>query len=872
MQIYRALLRLYPKSFRAEYGAEMEKDFARQWRDAAIGARTWLLIEAAFDTVANAAGVHSDITRQDVRYSLRSLQRAPGFAVTVILVAALGIGATTATFSVADHVLIRALPFPESHRLVKLWQSIPNRGYPRVEPSPPNFLDWQRQSTSFERLEAYTGFGGAMTGRGEATRLAGATVTPGTLAMLGRPAALGRIFTEGDAKSADGERPMVISDRLWRTVFAAASDVVGQTLTLDGTTYTIIGVMPPDFFFPSRTTDFWRMLQFSSTNSDTDRTNQYLEVLGRLKDGVSVDDALAEMRVIGADIARLYPKEMEGTSVTLARWREQVAPQARLLLLGLVGASICVLLIACTNLANLLMSRALVRRTEFAVRAAVGASVDRLVRQMLTESLILALIGGALGVLFAGASLPLLVRLVPTVLPIAELPPIDLRMLSGTLALTTVTGLAFGLLPALRVCRKTDTAALRDGARGGTSRGTERVRSTLVVAEIVASVVLIVSVGLLTQALLAVQSVDPGFRADNLLTLRTNLPSSQYAQLDSRLQFYSRVLDRVHALPGVQSASYISWLPMTFRGGVWEVLSTVPDSSSPGGFARLAGNERPNALIRFVTPGYFATAGTPILQGRDVQASDTADTPFVAVVSESFARRHFPNQDPIGRSFAIGLAARTIVGVVGDTKIRGLERVTEPHVYMPAAQQTALFFYAPKDLVIRAGVPATTLAPAVRGIIAEIAPELPVTEVQTMEQLVAAETAPRVAQLRVLGGFAVIALLLAAIGIHGLLAFTVASRSREIGVRIALGAKARDIMWMVVGKSAMLAVIGVIVGAALAYAAGRSMQAVLFGVDPGNATVFAGAIAVSAAMALAGSLMPAWRAVRVDPLEATRTE
>ncbi|HJU42838.1 MAG TPA: ABC transporter permease [Vicinamibacterales bacterium] len=872
MQIYRALLRLYPKSFRAEYGAEMEKDFARQWRDASPAAKMWLVLGAALDTAWNAARVHGDITKQDVRYSLRSLGRTPGFAITVIVVAALGIGATTAAFSLADHVLIRALPFPESDRIVKLWQDFSKRGYPRVEPSPPNFLDWQRQATVFERLEAYTGFGGAMTGRGEAVRLVGATLTPGMLQLLGRPAAVGRIFTDADTASADAERPMVISDRLWRTAFASNPDVVGQTLTLDGATYSIVGVMPSDFFFPSRETDFWRMLRFSPNNNDTDRTNQYLEVLGRLKDGVSLEDARAEMRVIGNDLARLYPKELEGTSATLASWREVVSPQARLLLLGLVGASICVLLIACTNLANLLMSRALARRTEFAVRAAVGASVDRLVRQMLTDSLILAFAGGALGVLVALTALPLLVRLVPTALPIAEGPPADLRMLVGTLVLTTLTGLAFGLLPALRVCRRTDASALKDGTRGGTSRGTERVRSTLVVAEIVASVVLIVCVGLLTQALLAVQGVDPGFRADNVLTLRTNLPIAQYGPLDRRLQFYSHVLDRVHALPGVRSASYISWLPMTFRGGVWEVLSPNPDRNSPGGFAPFDGGQRQTALIRFVTPQYFETVGTPILKGRDISAADTVNTPFVAVVSDSFARRHFPNQDPIGRSFGIGLAARTVVGVVGDTKIRGLERLTEPQVYMPAAQQTMLFFYAPKDLVIRTDGPATALAPAVRAIIAEAAPDLPVTGVQTMEQLVAGETAPRVTQLRVLGGFAAIALLLAGIGIHGLLAFTVTARAREIGVRIALGAKAGDILRMVIGRSVTLTIIGVVVGAALAYAAGRSMQAVLFGVDPANATVFAASVALAAVMALAGSLLPAWRAIRVDPIEVTRSE
>jgi putative ABC transport system permease protein len=872
MQIYRALLRLYPKSFRAEYGAEMQKDFARQWRDASATARAWLLISAALDATWNAARVHVDITTQDVRYSLRSLRRTPGFAATAIIVAALGIGATTAAFSLADHVLIRPLPFPESHRLVRVWEEMSKRGYARVEPSPANFEDWQRQSTKFDRLEAYTGFGGAMTGRGEAIRVMGATVTPGMLQMLGRQAVIGRTLTEADA-AREAERPVVISDRLWRSTFGASPDVVGQTLTLDRTNYNIIGVMPPDFYFPERTTDFWRMLQFSQANNDFDRGNHYLQVIGRLKAGATVEDAHAELKIIAANLERQYPKELEGVSVALVPWRDQVAQQPRLLLFGLVGASICVLLIACTNLANLLMSRALSRRTEFAVRAAVGASVDRLVRQMLTDSMILASIGGALGLLVGIISLPLLARLVPTAMPIAELPPLDLRMLTGTLVLTTLTGLAFGLLPAVRVCRRTDAAALKDGARGGTSRGTERVRSTLVVAEIVASVVLIVSVGLLTQALVAVQSVHPGFQVDNLLTLRTNLPSTDFGPLDRRLQYYSQVLDRVHALPGVQSASYISWLPMGgFRGGIWEVLSANPDAGSPDGFAPLPGGERQSAMIRFVTPRFFETVGTPVLRGRDVGAADTVDSPFVAVVSESFARKFFPNQDPIGRTFAIGLAARTIVGVVGDIKVRGLERESEPQVYMPAAQQQMLFFYAPKDLVIRASVPALSLAGRVRAIIADAAPDLPISAVQTMEQLVAGETAPRVVQLRVLGGFAVVALLLAAIGIHGLLAFTVASRAREIGVRIALGAKARDIMWMVIGRSATLTVIGVTVGATLAYAAGRSMQAVLFGVNPADVTVFATSVALAALMALAGSLLPAWRAIRVDPIEVTRTE
>jgi predicted permease len=385
-------------------------------------------------------------------------------------------------------------------------------------------------------------------------------------------------------------------------------------------------------------------------------------------------------------------------------------------------------------------------------------------------------------------------------------------------------------------------------------------------------VVLIVGVGLLAQALMAVQRVHPGFEAGNVLTLRTQLSATEYRTPERRMQFYRHVLDRVHALPGVQSASYISFLPMTMRGGIWDVLSTTPDAQSPGGFAPLDSNQPHSASLRFVTPGFFETMGTPILQGRDVSHTDSAQSPAVAVVSESFAQQIYPGRNAIGQSFAIGLGARTIVGVVGDIKVRGLERQSEPQVYLPATQQRNLFFYAPKDLVIRASVPVPTLIPAVRAIIAEADPSQPVTAVQTLQQVVAGETAPRVVQLRVLGGFAAVALLLAAIGIHGLLAFTVASRSREIGVRIALGASARDIMWMVMARSTTLAGVGVTLGGALAYAAGRSLQALLFGIDPGEPRVFVWAITVSLVMTLAGSLLPAWRAVRVDPLTVTRAE
>lgn len=861
MLFHRWLLRLYPKSFRAEYGAEMLKDFAREplWR-------------VTIDTLVNAARVHADITKQDLRYSLRSLMRTPGFTITAIAVAALGIGATTATFSIADHVLVRPLPFADPDTLVRLSEDHSSRGYPRMEPSPPNYRDWKQMATSsFDGIEAYSGDSAVLAGQGDPVRLVGARVSSGVFAMLGRQAAHGRVLTESDVTStADA---VVISDRLWRGRFAADPNVLGQTMPLNEATLVIVGVMPPDFHFPGRDTDFWRLMRFSDTPSNNDRGNHYLAVMARLKPGVSFERARSEMRTIGDELARRYPKELSGTNVNVYRWRDDVARQPRMLIRAMVAAALCLLLIACTNLANLLMARALARRTELAVRAAIGAGSDRLVRQMFTESLVLSVVGGALGIALAAAAMPMLARLIPTTLPIAELPPIDVRMLSSAAVITIATAIAFGVLPALRVSRTADGSALREGNRGGTGRGTERLRAALVVAEIVASVVLLVSAGLLIQALMRVQAIDPGFRTENVLTLKTQLPRPQYDPSVRRDQFYRQVLDQTRALPGVAGAAYMSFVPFTVRGGIWEVLTTTPDPASPQGF--VAPPDMRRASLRFMTPGYFDVIGIPIRQGRDINDADVLGAPLVAVVSESFVRQYFPAQDPIGQSFAFAFNVRTIVGVVGDIRFRGLERNdNEPQVYLPAAQQRdgQIPFYAPQDLIVRTSVPPSTLMPAVRDIIRRADPQLPITNVQTLEELLALEVAPRVVQLRVLGAFATVAFLLAAIGIHGLLAFTVSARAREIGVRIALGAKAGDILRLVLGTSAALSVLGVTIGAAVAYGAGRWMQSLLAGVDPASGPVFVAAITLSLVMAAAGSLLPAWRAVRVDPITATRTE
>src|SRR5688572_7293181 len=812
MVIYRALLRAYPKSFRAEYGAEMLKDFSRQWRDLSSAGKVALLARAAIDTTANAFGVHLDILKQDVRYALRSLSRAPGFSITAIAVAALGIGATTSTFTIADHVLLRPLPFPDPDRLVMLTENHAAQGYPRIEPAPPNYLDWKRMATSFEGIEAFTADTASLVGTGEPERLRGSRVAGGVFNLLGRQAAIGRTIAEADITATPDV--MVISDRMWRTRFGADPNVLGRTLTLDETTLMVIGVMPPDFHFPTRDTDYWRVQRLNPAGSDTRRNNNYLQVVGRLKPGVSFEQARSEMQTIADQIAQQFPKEQAGKSVNVERWRDDVAWQARMMLWAMVGASLCVLLIACTNLANLMLARALARQTEFAVRTAIGASVDRLVRQTLTDSLLLAGAGGVLGVLLAIAAAPLVVRLAPTALPIAEVPPIDLRMLGVAAFVALTTGVVFGVLPALRISRRTDASALKEGARGGTSRGTERVRSALVVAEIVASVVLLVLAGLLVQALMKVQAIDPGFNSSNVLTLKTMLPQPKYARSVARQQFYDQVLAETRALPGVTSAAYVSFRSEERRVGMWEVLTTTPDPTNAGGFAAPPDVRR--ASLRMVTPDYFKTLGIPLLHGRDITANDTLETPGVAVVSRSFVEQYYPGQDPIGRQFGFAFNVRTIVGVVGDVRFRGLERTdNEPQVYIAAAQQRdgQIAFYAPQDLLVRASAPATTVIPAVRAIIRNADPQLPITSVRTLDDVVALETAPRVVQLRVLGAFTATAFLLAAVGIHGLLAFTVAARSREIGVRMALGAKARDIVGMVIGRSAWLAASGVVIGA-----------------------------------------------------------
>lgn len=864
-RVYRYLLYLYPASFRREYGDEMCALFAERIGGEGALARAGLFLSAVADVVATAIAAHWELLIQDLRYTARSLNRARGFAVAAVAVVAIGVGANTAAFSVADFVLLRPLPFPEPNTLIRLcWGPRTGGGWGCMNQlSPANYRDYKNGTSSFEVMGAYYGNPVNLVGVGDPQRLGMLEVTPEVLPLLGVRPLLGRLF-DSTAAGAAGARTIVLSYGLWQSQFGGDQDVLGRRVTLNGEPYEVIGVMPRGFYYPTRDVQLWtqRVLR---EDDFVDRDNNFLDAVGRLKPGATMAQARADLEVVADRLRRDYPDVNGDAGFSFFALRDNMSPRYRLMLLGLCGASLCILLLTCANLANLLLARAGARERELAVRAALGAGKERLVRQMVTESMTLALAGGVGGLVLAAVALPLLSLLVPSTLPVASQPALDLRVLAVAAGFAALTGLGFGLLPALRVGGRTGLDGLREGGRSGGGRK-QRLRQVLVGLEVATSVVLLISSGLLIRAVWRVQAIDPGFEPQRVLTFKTQLPRPQYDLTRRRMEFYNRVLTGVRALPGVQSAAYITGLPMVMTGRITAIA--IPGRALPAGFR----NEV--ASIRFVTPEYFRTMGIPLRRGRDIEEGDINGRPGVAVVSESFARRWLPNEDPIGRTFSAREEVRTVVGVVADVKVRGLERESEPQLYVPAAQvgDTGFGGDDPKDLVIRfAGTPGTLL-PAVRRVVAAADAEQPISEVRTLEDVVGGETATRRAQVRVLGALAAIALLLSGVGIYGLLAYTVSQRSREIGVRLALGAEPRAVARTIVAQGMMLALVGIVPGVLAAYAAARGMRALLFGVEPADPATILVAVGLVVFMTFAGSLVPVRRAVRVNPMLALRAE
>lgn len=857
---YRLLLRLYPASFRVSYGDELLRAFEDDIRDrGALRA----LFAALADVVPNAFLTHWELLRLDTSYTLRSLRRAPTFALTVVLVTAIGVGANVATFTVADHVLLRPLPFPDPDAIVRVCEG-PRQGGGwgcMNELSPANHRDVAERVTAFSSFGTFTGTSVNVVGVGDPVRVTGAAFSPEVWRVLGIGPLFGRVTADGDR---NGPAVTVLSHALWRERFGGAQDIVGRSVSLNGVPHVVVGVMPAHFIFPARETQLWTPLRVPSEDF-LSRNNTYLQSVARLKPDVSFEQARTELSAIFDALAREYPATNAETGFSFFRQRDQMSPRYRLILLALGGASLALLLLTMANLGSLHLIRLAAREREIAVRAALGAGRERLVRQLMTESLLLAAAGGAVGLAVAVAVVPFLSHLVPSTLPMAAAPTIDSRVLLLAGAIATAVGLGVGLVTAMRAGRRDLFGALRCGTGGGARR--QRIRHLLVGVEVAVSVVLLATSGFLVRAVWNVQRVAPGFVADGALTLRTALSDARYADPATYSRFIQDVLGEVRALPGVEAAGYTSGLPMVMTGGI----TSITKEGEPERLDRSGG-----VSWRIVTPGYFAALGTERLSGRDFEITDDTTRPLAAVVSASFAERYWPGTDPLGERFIMRGQTRTIVGVVSDVRVRGLERTSEPQMFVPSSQLPpgSGDFYLPKDLVVRsaAGGDAMSLVPSVRAIIRRLDPAQPISEVRTLREVVDQQSAERTAQARVLAALAIVALLLTAVGIHGLLAFSVEQRTREIGLRLALGAAPRRVAALVVGEAARLALLGGVPGLLLAFAAVRSMRTMLFGLEPADPAMLGGAAVIVVVVAIAGALAPAARAVRVSPMEAMRSE
>ncbi|MEO7998953.1 MAG: ADOP family duplicated permease, partial [Gemmatimonadaceae bacterium] len=724
--------------------------------------------------------------------------------------------------------------------------------------SPSNFRDVAERSRSFSALGAFKRNAVNILGVGAPVRVVSASVGGEILPMLGVAPQLGRLLTVNDRADPS---VFVISYALWQEQFGGDASIVGRSVRLDGAPHVIVGVMPPEFSFPNAETRLWRPLVITEEDA-SDRRNNILEGIGRLRSGVSFEQAFSEIKTIAGQLEKEYPETNAETGFSFFRQRDEMSPRFRMILLALCGASLSLLLLTMANLGSLHLTRLASREKELAVRAALGAGRERLVRQMLTESTLLALLGGVVGLGVGILTVPLLAHLVPSTLPLAEHGAIDSRIFVLAALVTAAVGIGAGVIPAWRAGQRDVFSTLRSGVGGGGRR--QRLRRTLVSVEIAVSVVLLTSSAFLIRAVWRVQDVQPGFAVAGAISMRTALPETRYAKASEKNAFYKRVLDEVQTLPGVEAAGYTSGLPMEMTGG-------ITGATLPGEKTRTTQNA--TVSWRIVTPGYFAAIGVALEGGRDVQWVDDTTRARIAVISKSFAERYWPGRDALGREFIMRGERRTVVGIVRDIRVRGLERTSEPQMYLPAGQSPDGIgeFYGPKDLVIRSRNSAD-LVPAVRSIVSRIDPDQPVSNVRLLSEVVAGQSVARLAQVRVLGALALVALLLTAVGIHGLLAYGVAQRSREIGLRLALGADRRQVAGLVTGEALRLALMGGIPGLIIAFAAVRSMRAMLFGLEPADPLMLSGAAFVVVLVAVAGSIAPAARAVRVSPMEAMRSE
>jgi putative ABC transport system permease protein len=877
LALVRLVAPLVPHHRRAEWLAEWEGELHWSAREALRRGDTptlahlrnhWRALGATADALwlrrRHGAAPMLDL---DLKYALRSLRRRPGFAAVVVLTLALGIGATTAVFSVVYGVLLRPLPLPAPEQLVRV-EGYPldgNREKIGTGHSYPDFADIRAQATSFRHLAALREATATLTAPdAEPERVPTARVTGDFFAATGVGPVLGRGFTVAEGQP--GAPPVaVIGHGLWQQRWGGSPDVIGQRLTLDGVTGTIVGVMPPEVGI-STETRVW--LPLVPGPLEEVRGVHQLGVIGRLKPGVTVADAATELRTIAARLERQYPQDNTNRGVRALPLRDAMVADARATLWVLLGAVALVLLIGCTNLASLFLARAAAREREMAVRAALGAGQGRLVRQWMAESLLLSLAGGLAGLLVAWVGMRALLAWAPRTVPRASEIALDLPVLGFLLGVSVLAGLLFGALPAVQQRRAPfGIGALRDGARGTTAgRERRRLRQGLVVAEIALATVLVVGAGLLVKSVWTLQHSELPLRPDGMLVARLQLPPARYDSVGRVLQFYARLRDEVAALPGVQAVSVAYEHPLSPG---WTSSYTIAGRERP------APGTEPEARVRPVSPGYFRTVGLPLRRGRDVAATDGLTAPGVVVVNEAFVRRHFASQDPIGQRLEIGggwwpgqPTSFTIVGVVADEPFLGVATPAEPATYYPHAQ----FPMNEMWLVVRAAGDPAALVPALRERIWRVDADLPVETVRSLRELLGATAAEPRFNAVLLALFAAAALLLAAIGIYGVLSYTVAQRTGEIGVRMALGAARGRVVRQVVGQGMLVALLGVALGVAGSLGLVRLLASLLVGVSAHDPLVFAAVPLLLALTALAAAWLPARRASLIEPAVALRGE
>ncbi len=801
----------------------------------------------------------------DLRYAARMQRKNPAFTVIAVIALALGIGANTAIFSVVNTVLLRPLPYKDPERLVMVWEDASRHGYPRDTPAAANYVDWRDQNQVFEGMAAIADISFNLTGAGDPERLEGRRVSATLFPLLGVEPQIGRVFTAAEDQPGS-QHVVLLSYRLWQRRFGGDPNIVGKPLTLNGESYIVVGVMPASFQFPTSDDEAWVPIAFTQQEASS-RGRHYLEVLARLKPGVPLAQAQSDMTTIATRLQQQYPEQNADLGAVVQPLHEHLVGDIRPALLILLGAVGLVLLIACANVANLLLARAAVRQKEIAVRVALGAKRRRLIRQFLTESILLSTLGGIVGLGIAYGGLVLLKAFIPENISQAREISLDFKVLAFTLLVSVLTGVIFGLAPAIQAARFNQIDTLKEGGRDAATGGSgKRLRSLLVMSEVAISLVLLIGAGLLINSFLRLRNVDPGFRADNLLTMKIVLPEPKYAKFQPRAAFYTDLVQRVQSLAGVRSAAVTTNLPLYRQGNSVSINIEGRPAPPPG--------QELIVVTRIISPGYFDTMSIPVLKGRPLTDHDTETAPNAVVISETMARRFWPGEDPLGKRIA-AWAVKTpedwaqVVGVVKDVRQFELTADPKPQMYLSYRQ---VGFFAPRDLVVKTDVDPASMAATVRKAVWDIDKDQPVSNIRTMEEILSESIARQRFSMLLLAIFAGVALVLAGVGIYGVMSYSVAQRTHEIGIRMALGAQTGAVLKLAVGYGMKLVLIGIVVGLIAAFALTRLMATLLFGVTATDPTTFTLISLLLIAVAALASYIPARRATKVNPIIALRYE